>query len=62
MYFGIVPVFLVFLPYRLLTGHVPANYRVSQLFAGLYQKYYGVIARAGIFRQKKSPFSMSSKG
>ena len=36
MYFGIVPVFLVFLPYRLLTGHVPANYRVSQLFAGLY--------------------------
>lgn len=36
MYFGIVPVLLAFLPYRLLLGNVPATYRVSQLFAGLY--------------------------
>ena len=36
MYFGVVPIILVFLPHRLLFGEVPGTYRVSQLFAGLY--------------------------
>lgn len=36
MYFGVVPVFLVFMPYRLLTGRVPATYHATQLFTGLF--------------------------
>lgn len=33
MYFGIVPVLLVFLPYRILTGHSLTTYHGTQLFA-----------------------------
>lgn len=32
MYFGIVPVLLVFLPYRLLSGHSLTTYHATQLF------------------------------
>ena len=41
MYFGIVPVFLAFLPYRLLTGTALTTFHATQLFAAL--------AIAGIF-------------
>lgn len=34
MYFGIVPVFLAFLPYRILTGTALTTYHATQLFAG----------------------------
>ncbi len=32
MYFGIVPVFLVFIPFRLLTGHSLTTYHATQIF------------------------------
>lgn len=35
MYFGIVPVFLVFLPYRILTGTPLTTYHATQIFATL---------------------------
>lgn len=35
MYFGIVPVLLVFLPYRVLTGTALTTYHATQLFAAL---------------------------
>ncbi len=35
MYFGIVPVFLAFLPYRVLTGTALTTYHATQLFAAL---------------------------
>lgn len=33
MYFGVVPVFLVFLPFRLLTGRALTTFRATQIFA-----------------------------
>lgn len=36
MYFGVVPVLLAFMPYRLLTGTALSGYHVTQLFAGIY--------------------------
>lgn len=36
MYFGVVPVFLVFLPYRILTGMSLTTYHATQIFAVLY--------------------------
>ena len=41
MYFGIVPVFLVFLPYRIITGTALTTYHATQIFVAL--------AIAGIF-------------
>lgn len=35
MYFGIVPVFLAFLPYRVLTGNSLTTYHATQLFVAL---------------------------
>lgn len=35
MYFGVVPVFLVFLPYRVLTGTSLTTYHATQIFAAL---------------------------
>jgi len=35
MYFGIVPVFMAFLPYRLITGQVLTTYHATQLFTAL---------------------------
>ena len=35
MYFGVAPVLLVFLPYRVLTGRSLATYRATQLFSAL---------------------------
>lgn len=33
MYFGVVPVFLLFMPYRVLTGNPLTTYRATQIFA-----------------------------
>lgn len=35
MYFGVAPVFLLFIPYRVLTGHSLTTYHATQLFAAL---------------------------
>ena len=45
MYFGIVPVFLTFLPYRLLTGTALTTYHATQVFtavtiAGIFALFY----------------------
>lgn len=36
MYFGVVPVLLTFLPYRLITGTTLAGYHVAQLYTGVF--------------------------
>lgn len=36
MYFGVVPVFLAFLPYRLLTGEPLTTYHATQLFVAVF--------------------------
>ena len=36
MYFGVVPVLLVFLPYRLITGHSLVGYHATQVFTALF--------------------------
>lgn len=36
MYFGIVPVFLTFLPYRVLTGQPLTGYHATQIFTALF--------------------------
>ena len=36
MYFGVVPVFLAFLPYRILTGQALPSVHASQLFAAVF--------------------------
>lgn len=36
MYFGVVPVFLAFLPYRVITGTPLTTYRTTQLFVALF--------------------------
>lgn len=36
MYFGVVPVFLLFLPYRILTGTVLTTYHATQVFTVLF--------------------------
>lgn len=36
MYFGVVPVFLVFIPFKVLTGMPLTTYHATQLFVGLF--------------------------
>lgn len=36
MYFGVVPVFLLFLPYRILTGSPLTTYQATQIFAAVF--------------------------
>lgn len=36
MYFGVVPVLLAFLPYRLITGETLLGYHVTQLYTGVF--------------------------
>ena len=45
MYFGVVPVFLAFMPYRLITGEALTTFRATQLFvavfiAGIFTLFY----------------------
>ena len=43
MYFGVVPVFLAFLPYRLLTGEALQSVYASQLFMGVFIVGFAVL-------------------
>lgn len=52
MYFGVVPVFLVFLPYRVLTGTTLHAYHATQVFTALFVA--GVFAL--FYRQAKKFF------
>ena len=36
MYFGVVPVFLAFMPYRLITGHALVTWQATFLFTGIF--------------------------
>lgn len=36
MYFGVVPVFLVFLPYRIVTGHALTTFHGTQIFTAVF--------------------------
>lgn len=59
VYFGVVPVLLVFLPYRLLTGSSLATFHVTQLFAalaicGVFALFYA-LARS---RFRRMPFGV----
>lgn len=59
MYFGIVPVFLVFLPYRILTGTSLTTYHATQIFAafsiaGIFVLFH-LLARLFF---KKLPYSV----
>ena len=36
MYFGVVPVFLAFLPYRIITGQMLTGYHVTQLYTAIF--------------------------
>lgn len=59
MYFGVVPVFLVFLPYRVLTGESMTTYHATQIFAaliiaGIFMLFY-LLAKLFF---KKLPFSV----
>lgn len=45
MYFGIVPVFLLFLPYRLITGVALAGYKATQVFVAV-----GIVGIFALFR------------
>lgn len=45
MYFGVVPVFVLFLPYRLMTGNALVTYRATQIFVafaiiGFFMLFY----------------------
>ena len=36
MYFGVVPVFLIFLPYRIITGMPLTTYHATQVFVAVF--------------------------
>lgn len=59
MYFGIVPVLLVFLPYRVVTGTALTTYHATQLFVGL--TVVGIFALLYLLARlffRKLPFSV----
>ncbi len=59
MYFGIVPVLLVFLPYRILTGTALTTYHATQVFAAV--SIAGIFMLFSLLRRlffKKLPFSV----
>lgn len=49
MYFGVVPVLLVFLPYRVLTGTSLTTYHATQLFAAV--TIFGIFVLFGLLRK-----------
>ena len=56
MYFGIVPVFLTFLPYRVLTGQALTTYHATQIFVAV--AIVGIFVLFGMLRKlffKKMP-------
>lgn len=59
MYFGVVPVFLVFIPFRLLTGSALTTYHATQIFAALV--IIGIFALFHLLAKlffKKLPYSV----
>ena len=59
MYFGVVPVLLAFLPYRLITGQTLAGYHVTQMYTGIF--IAGVFALFWLLGKKflkKMPFAL----
>lgn len=59
MYFGVAPVFLAFLPYRLLTGEALPTYQATGLFAAVFVA--GIFALFHLLSKrffKKLPFSV----
>lgn len=59
MYFGVVPVFLAFMPYRLITGQALTGYHVTQFFGALF--IAGVFALFDLLGRrffKKMPFAL----
>lgn len=49
MYFGVVPVFLVFIPYRVIFRQQLTSYKATRIFTGMY--ILGVFALVGLFRK-----------
>ncbi len=63
MYFGIVPVLLVFIPYRLITGHSLTTYHATQLFTAII--IVGIFVLFHMLTKlffKKLPYSMYIAG
>ena len=59
MYFGVVPVFLAFLPYRVLTGQPLTTYHATQLFTAL--AVLGIFALFALLQKrffKKLPYGV----
>ncbi len=59
MYFGVVPVFLVFIPFRLITGSALTTYHATQIFAAL--AIIGIFALFHLLAKiffKKLPYSV----
>ncbi len=50
MYFGVVPVFLLFLPYRVITGHALLTFHATQIFVagfilGVFSLFWNIIRK-----------------
>lgn len=59
MYFGVVPVFLAFMPYRLITGQALTGYHVTQLFTAVFiAGVFSLFHLLGKKFFKKTPFAL----
>ena len=59
MYFGVVPVFLAFMPYRLITGQALTGYHVTQVFSAIFiAGMFTLLWTLGRKYFKKLPFAL----
>lgn len=59
MYFGVVPVFLAFMPYRLITGQMLTGYHVTQMFTAIFiAGVFSLMWMLGRRFFKKMPFAL----
>ena len=59
MYFGVVPVFLAFMPYRLITGQALTGYHVTQIFSAIFiAGIFSLLWTLGRKYFKKMPFAL----
>lgn len=59
MYFGVVPVFLAFLPYRIITGQMLTGYHVTQAFTAIFiAGVFALFWTLGRRFFKKMPFAL----
>lgn len=59
MYFGVVPVFLAFMPYRLITGQALTGYHVTQVFSAIFiAGIFALLWTLGRKYFKKMPFAL----